>query len=90
LCSRCLDHLAIILVGDVMGSRVRGGADGSAALDIPVITIDDDLGAVTDQEEVPVNDCDEDTATDNVAKAGWNHALPDIVFHIYLRMVVKK
>jgi hypothetical protein len=65
-----------------MGGRVRGGADGSTALNIPVVAIDDDFSAVTDQEEVPVDHCDEDTTTDDIAEAGWNHALPDIVFYV--------
>jgi hypothetical protein len=62
--------------------RVRGGADGSAALNVPVVAIDDNFSAVTDQEEVPVDNCDEDTAAYDVAEAGWNHALPDIVLYV--------
>lgn len=65
-----------------MGGCIRGRADRSAALNVPVVTVDDDFSAVTDQEEVPVDHCDEDTATDDVAEAGWNHALPNIVLYV--------
>jgi hypothetical protein len=33
--------------------RVRGRADGRAALDVPVVAIDDDFGGIADEEEVP-------------------------------------
>jgi hypothetical protein len=36
---------------------------------------------------VPVNDCNKDTATDDVAESGGNHALPDVVAHADVWMV---
>jgi hypothetical protein len=51
-CSRVAEvsnHLAIILVGCVLlWDRVRGRADGRAALDVPVVAIDDDFGGIAD------------------------------------------
>jgi hypothetical protein len=62
----------------VLRDWVRGRANGSAAVDVPVVAIDDDFRGVADQEEVPVDNCDEDTATDDVAEGGGDHALPDV------------
>jgi hypothetical protein len=55
-------------------------------LDIPVVAIDDDFGGVADQEEVPIDHCDKDTATDDIAESGWDHALPDIVANVNIRV----
>jgi hypothetical protein len=37
----------------LLWDRVRGRADGRAALDVPVVAIDDDFGGIADEEEVP-------------------------------------
>jgi hypothetical protein len=50
-------------------------------LNVPVVAIDDDVGGVADQEEVPVYHCDEDAAADDVAEGGGDHALPNIIAH---------
>lgn len=50
-----------------------------AALDVPVVAIDDNLRGVADQEEVPVYESHENTAADDVAEGGRDHALPDVV-----------
>lgn len=81
MCMDGLNHLAVILVGRVLWHWVRRRADGRAAVDIPVVAIDDDLGGIANQEEVPVDKCDKDTAADDVAESCRDHALPDVVAH---------
>lgn len=48
-------------------------------MQLEVLAINRHRIAVTDKVEVPVDDCNEKTASDDVADGGWDHALPDVV-----------
>lgn len=69
------------------GLVVWDWCDWRAALDIPVIAIDDDFRGVADEEEVPVYESHEDTAADDVAESSRDHALPDVVANSNVWMV---
>ena len=56
-------------------------------MNIPVIAIDDDFLGIAEDEEVPVDTRDEHTATDNVAEGSGDHAFPDVVFNVDLRVM---